>query len=122
MGTFIIIYLIYIHWIADFIFQDEKWALNKSTSVIALLKHTITYSLVLGVLILPFLYWQTIPFVIINFIMHTLIDYFSSKVVSKRFRLHYLGGPIPNFGAFTVIGSDQVLHYICLFLSFEYLI
>ena len=38
--------IIIIHWIADFIFQDEKWALGKSKNWSDLLKHTFTYSFI----------------------------------------------------------------------------
>ena len=38
--------IIIIHWITDFIFQDEKWALGKSKNWKDLLNHTFTYSFV----------------------------------------------------------------------------
>jgi len=129
--------IIMIHWIADFVFQDEKWALGKSKNWSDLLAHTITYSLVWlfigGCIYLqqfkPYnpesnkimnIYWNYwIPrgllFVLITFICHTITDYFTSRIVSKKFKNGNYGSAIPNFGAFTIIGIDQVLHYVQLF-------
>lgn len=115
-----IIWLIIAHWIADFVFQDEQWALNKSKSIIALLKHTSMYTIVMGFLFFPILQEYILPFLAINFAMHTATDYVTSKIVASRFQQKYLGGRIPNLGAFSVIGFDQVLHYIVLFSTLQY--
>ena len=61
---------------------------------------------------------QLLYFFPITFISHTITDYFTSRIVSKRFKDGHLGSAIPNLGAFTVIGFDQVLHYIQLFTTF----
>lgn len=37
--------IIIIHWFADFIMQDEKWALGKSKNWRDLLNHTFIYSI-----------------------------------------------------------------------------
>lgn len=119
MDTFL--YIILIHWIADFIFQDEKWATKKSYDLISLSKHTTVYSLVC--LILVFMVTGsvigTVIFSLITFVFHTLTDFFTSKIVSKKFTEKEYGSPIPNFGAFTVIGFDQVLHYFQLIITWS---
>lgn len=133
----IIFAIIIVHWIADFIFQDEKWALGKSKNWNDLLNHTVTYSIVwLGFFMLytfPLFSWNiSVPtkdytiytiklvfiFPLITFVFHTITDYFTSRIVSKKFAKQEYGSPIPNFGAFTVIGFDQILHYVQLFLTF----
>ena len=43
MTAFIIVV---IHFIADFIFQAEEWAVNKSKSNLALLKHVSMYTII----------------------------------------------------------------------------
>ena len=117
--------ILIIHWIADFIFQDEKWALGKSKNWNDLLNHTITYTLCW----IPFLYivrWHlnidgpnTLGlFLVVTFLAHTVTDYFTSKIVSKKFEDKYYGSAIPNLGAFTVIGLDQLLHCIQLFTTY----
>lgn len=113
-----------IHWIADFIFQDEKWALGKSKNNFDLTTHTIVYSLLwylpmcmmLNNFLLPLL------FVIITFIFHTITDYFTSRIVSKKFAKQEYGSTIPNLGAFSWIGFDQILHYLQLFGTYWLLI
>lgn len=125
--------IILIHWFADFIMQDEKWALGKSKNWSDLLLHTVTYSfiwLVIGYIIgflkqnqtesinyLIASFW----FFLITFIAHTITDYFTSRIVKRKFERKEYGTSIPNTGAFTVIGIDQVLHYIQLFTTYYYL-
>jgi len=114
--------------------QDEKWALNKSKNLYDLLSHTFTYSIIW---ILPIWmlssfysnnvsYWinedNMILFCIITFIAHTITDYFTSRIVSKKFAEGKYGSAIPNFGAFTLIGLDQCFHMIQLFTTYYYLI
>ena len=125
-----VLVIVAIHWIADFIYQAEAWATNKSKSNSALLKHTVTYSLIttfLWALAFPTSYdfpnilkihdgYQNLVYVfLITFCLHTITDYFTSRVVSHKFANKEYGTPIPNSGAFTVIGFDQVLHYLQLF-------
>jgi len=117
--------LIVIHYIADFMYQDEDMALGKSKNYKQLLRHTVTYTIVFFVFCALFcvffdIHWtsKNLLFFPITFICHTVIDYFTSKVVSKKFenKIFYTG--IPNFGAFSIIGMDQVLHYGTLFLTY----
>ena len=117
MNVFILI--IVMHWIADFIFQAEKWSLGKSKTWSPLLKHTATYSSLwlIPVWIMTGELIGSLAFVVITFIAHTITDYFTSRVVSKKFAKGYYGSPIPNFGAFSTIGFDQVLHYVQLILT-----
>lgn len=120
--------IIIIHWIADFIFQDEKWALGKSKNWEDLILHTLTYSLMwIGAGLIWCLFDLTsapkiatlmLWFFSITFIFHTLTDYFTSRIVSKKFANKEYGSSIPNFGGFTIIGFDQVLHYVQLFLTY----
>lgn len=120
MDLGLIFYLLFAHWVADFVFQDEEWALNKSKSFNSLLEHTSTYTGILWLFFIPVLWGMAIWFVTVNFIAHTAIDYVTNKIVAKRFQDKYLGGSIPNLGAFTVIGFDQLLHYIILFVTLQY--
>ena len=131
MTLTVILSIIFIHWVADFIFQAEEWAVNKSKSLKALLKHTVMYSFIWYIVLLGFAIYGTrfngpkiedlgwTPwmglFPVITFVFHTITDYFTSKIVSRKFANNEYGSSIPNLGAFSVIGFDQVLHYIQLF-------
>ena len=117
-------YIVVIHFIADFIFQAEEWATNKSKSNFALFKHVTMYTIIwsmAGLFIFsdPFKY---LIFLLVTFLTHFTTDYFTSRIVSRKFANNEYGSPIPNFGAFTVIGFDQVLHYAQLFLTYHLLI
>jgi len=126
--------IVLIHFIADFIFQAELWATYKSKSNRALLSHTITYSVIwfFGATFLfnepcdasPIIGYcvdtiKCFKFAAITFVAHTITDYLTSRVVSQKFADKEYGSPIPNFGAFTIIGFDQVLHYGQLFLTYH---
>lgn len=120
--------IIIIHWFADFVMQDEKWALGKSKNWNDLLKHAIMYTSIwwIGIMILFIFYSNSLPitgtqvfgFLGITFIAHTITDYFTSRIVSKKFANNHYGSSIPNFGAFTIIGIDQILHYMQLFITY----
>ena len=121
---FLCLYIIFVHYVADFAFQGEKEATTKKSSMVSLLKHTITYSLIMGI---GFLFIFTtvinlILFILLTFCTHTIIDYYSSKITGNLFekKIYYTG--LPNFGAFSMIGIDQVIHYICLFLTVKILL
>jgi len=130
-------YIVVIHFIADFIFQAEEWATNKSKNIVPLVMHTFTYTLV-WMIPAGFLFsspcdlspifgrcvdgYKVLTFLGVTFVAHTITDYFTSKIVSKKFANQEYGSPIPNFGAFTIIGFDQVLHYAQLFLTYHLLI
>lgn len=133
MTLTVILSIIFIHWVADFIFQAEEWATNKSKINTALFKHVLTYStiwvlpacVILGNLrpreTTEWYVYSTLLFFTLTFLCHFITDYITSRIVSKRFADKYYGSPIPNFGAFSVIGFDQVLHYVQLFFTYHFL-
>lgn len=102
-----LIILIWIHFIADFLLQSDKIALNKSSSNIALTKHVALYS----ICFLPFGY----KFVIITWMAHWLTDYISSRVCKNLY------GKGERHWFFVVIGLDQALHLTALFLTYKYI-
>jgi hypothetical protein len=132
--------IIIIHWFADFLMQDEKWAINKSKDNNALLDHVLNYSLIWFYAVffllsfdkviieksfesisLQWLLTYSLLFAQITFVAHFITDYFTSRIVSKMFAQNKYGSSIPNFGAFTMIGIDQVLHYIQLFCTYQFI-
>lgn len=125
--------IVVIHFIADFIFQAEEWATNKSKSNLALFQHVGTYSLIwllASCIILgltrpsettEWYVYNSILFASITFVAHFITDFITSRIVSAKFKNGHLGSPVPNFGAFTVIGFDQVLHYGQLFFTYHIL-
>jgi hypothetical protein len=126
----IITYLAFLHWLADFVFQTDEMAKNKSTSWKWLAAHILTYGSVLftGLYIVA-LANCTAPFEIMtmlvmaglvgaytlaNMILHMAIDAVTSRITSKL----YKDGKTHQF--FVVIGIDQFLHLACLIWTFAW--
>ena len=102
-----IIYLLLVHWLADFVFQSNYMAQNKSKNIKALGYHSFIYTLVLFVATIAGGWlWATV-----NGILHFIIDYFTSKIntsLLEEKRTH---------GFFVSVGFDQFLHISILLLT-----
>ena len=120
ISLWVVFSIIAIHYIADFCLQTEYQATNKSKSWEALLDHTFIYSCCWA---LPSLYWfaeinvyyPTI-FFLVTFIVHTVTDYYTSRLNKKLAVKALQTNNWHNF--FVSVGFDQVLHYIQLFLTY----
>jgi uncharacterized membrane protein len=116
MSEFTLLSILIIHYVADFIFQSDWQAKNKSTCNSALLSHTILYSLVW----IPFCCGvglsslSVVVFCLVTFIAHSVTDYFTSRAVRYFFTKQ------DHHNGFLVIGFDQVLHYIQLYITLKY--
>jgi len=126
MTNWIFLFIIIVHWISDFVMQSDYMANQKSSSNSALLSHTLMYTSVFTFLLfispISTTLLSLLLFWIITFTCHTVTDYYSSRAVKRKFDLKLYGSPIPNFEAFSIIGFDQVLHYIQLIVTFNLVI
>ena len=102
ISIWIIMFIFWLHFIADFVFQTDEVAIKKSSSNLVLTYHVMVY-------ILPFALIFGPAFAVINFVLHWLTDFFSSRATTKL----YKAGERHWF--FVVIGLDQALHYTALF-------
>jgi hypothetical protein len=120
----VFLFIIFVHWVSDFVLQTQHMSTRKSSSNYYLTLHVVVYSFatILGwTLILPLLgihlysgpVW--LAFLLI-FITHWITDYFTSRRTSKLYKEE------KYHDFFVVIGFDQVLHYTQLFLIFNYII
>ena len=113
--------LCFLHWVADFVFQTDWMAQNKSKSNYPLLVHVSVYS----ALFIPFAViafnnaLSVIVFILVNLLAHFATDYLTSRRSSRLYREGKIGSStVPNFNFFSTIGFDQFLHYLALFTSY----
>lgn len=123
MSIYNILLIIIGHYIADFVLQNEKIAINKSKNSNVLFNHAVYYSSAWFIILLfnniDIDLFKILIFVIITFIFHFSTDFISSRITSRLFKKKIFYTNIPNFGAFSIIGLDQVFHYVQLFLTFK---
>jgi len=114
------LYILISHFIADFLLQTDQMAQNKSKSNYWLAVHVLYYGIGCIPLVLYYSYCRImqpndiLAFLAINLILHFIVDYFTSRLNSKLWQakeIHWF---------FVSIGFDQLLHYSCLFVTFEY--
>ena len=99
--------LVWLHFVADFIMQSDRIAINKSSDNGILLTHVCLYSM----FFLGFGFW----FVLANLVLHFITDWCTSRVTKRLWladQRHWF---------FVVIGLDQAIHMTCLFVTYEVL-
>jgi len=129
--------ILLIHYISDFLFQETNWIRNISDEYIFTIKsksnnilflHVFTYSLLTIILIfLLHLIFQdniniieliekSILYGITTFLFHGVTDYFTSRKTTEEFKKVE-----KKTGNFNILGLDQLLHYIQLFLTYYFI-
>lgn len=113
-----IYFLIFFHWLADFVFQSDWMAKNKSKSWKALSMHTGAYTFFLYAGMSPFAlsYKSAIVYVLVNGSAHFIVDAVTSRITSKL----YAKGDVHNF--FVVVGLDQAIHMATLIATLPLLV
>lgn len=112
-----VIFLCFVHWVGDFVMQNDWMASNKSKNNYALSAHVFTYCAVfLFVLMANGNNGLTIiEFVGINGIIHWAVDYVTSRINAKL----WANNQIHNF--FVSVGFDQFIHLTTLFITYNIL-
>lgn len=128
-NDFLFIFILVVHWIADFILQSDEDAKGKSVYMKNLVSHTGAYSIfwiaplmIYGMIfswsnprIIPHYFHMVFDFVIITFILHTITDYFTSRLNARLWQQE------KRHEFFIAIGFDQILHYLQLWFTFKLL-
>jgi len=102
-----LIVILILHFLADFVMQDDKTATKKSKNNLILARHCFMYAL-------PF-FWFGWKFVVLAGLSHFAIDYVTSRVTSYLYlkqERHYF---------FVTIGFDQLLHTLSLIALYVFL-
>lgn len=124
ISAYLVLWLLFSHWVADFLLQTDDMAKNKSSDCIVLGFHCIFYSIVMTFCFLIFyitaqLYYPLEFFIIRpdfpaeyltfflfgTFVFHFAIDYVTSRMTTEfwiREERHWF---------FVTIGFDQFLHF-----------
>lgn len=114
LTLFVVIAILQLHFIADFVFQSDWMAINKSSNFKALFLHVVVYTLTLCTIpvvvldmpiVLPCFMWA-----LVNGGIHFIQDAITSRITAylwKRSERHWF---------FVVIGFDQLMHYVFLFV------
>ena len=112
-----VIFLLLIHFLADFCLQTSDQSINKSTSNKWLFYHVGTYSLIWLIAMYAWIdiFHEALSFAIVTFIFHYATDYATSRIAKKFFDAKdYHNG-------FVVVGFDQLLHAIQLIYTYLFL-
>lgn len=106
------IYILFLHWIADFVCQTSWMAHNKSKNGQALGLHVLVYTLVMffGLNILYRDIWYLLTYVAVNGFVHLYIDLVSSQITA-----YYKD--VNRHAFFACIGLDQFIHGATLLLT-----
>lgn len=104
-----LIWILFAHWVADFVCQSDYMAKGKSSSNLILGQHILVYTAVIALMTLNPL------FALVNGAIHFVVDYFTSRASSKL----YKAGQIHWF--FVVIGFDQFIHTATLLYTWSLL-
>lgn len=115
IGFFPLFYLLAIHYIGDFIAQDDATARGKSKNIGILSYHICIYTFILFVCFSPISLHKAAIFAVVNGLLHFIIDFFTSKLTSKFF------GKGDYHNGFLVVGADQILHIFCLVMTYRYI-
>lgn len=118
VNVYIIIWILFVHWFADFVCQPDRWAKNKSKDSLILAQHVFLYSVIISTVGVGLLGVGLMPIIwmfVVSFACHFITDYITSRATSYL----YAKGDTHNF--FVVIGIDQFLHAVQLLLTFYYL-
>lgn len=112
----VVLLILIAHFIGDFLLQNDDMAINKSKNIHILYVHCMAY-------IIPFLIWTIfkpgagmLMWWFINMHLHFLIDFITSRITSK------LWAKNERHWFFTVIGADQLLHLMILFVTYNILV
>jgi hypothetical protein len=115
---FDILSLLLVHWLADYVFQSDWMAANKSRLAKALWAHTIEYTVIVGVWVWVFAGSATQAgcFALVTLLIHTAQDYASSRVVAELTTM----GDRYKHARFNAMGLDQLLHAVQLILTLHF--
>jgi hypothetical protein len=115
--------LLVLHFVGDFLLQNDWMALNKSKAWTPLLLHVSVYSICFG--------FFGMSFLLVTFFSHLLVDAITSRVNARLWFIQmeqrelldgwFYGRLLPSrHWFFVAIGFDQLLHLVQLLLTAKF--
>ncbi len=118
MTDSIFLYILLIHFLADFGLQTHEQATNKGKGNKWLLYHVGVYSIIW--FIASYIYFNSLNnallFSIVTFVFHFATDWITSRIGKPFWEKQDL------HNGFVVVGFDQVLHYVQLHYTFKFIL
>ena len=122
--SLITLYFLLTHFFSDFVLQTNHMALRKSTSNYYLGLHVSVYTLTtilawwlcFSITGIEVSLWQYLEAAGAIFSMHFITDYITSRISGRYYKAQ------KNHEFFVTIGFDQWLHYVQIFIVFNYII
>ena len=121
IGIYTILWILFSHWVCDFVLQTDNMALGKSKNMSDLLDHTGVYSLCMFMMLFglveftDFTWWDNLGLCTISFFVHTTQDYFTSRINAR------LWAQEKRHEFFVSVGFDQFLHFAQLLFTYKIL-
>jgi hypothetical protein len=113
----IFIFILLIHFLADFALQTNNQAIKKSTDIKYLTFHVLVYSMIwlIASWFLLDVFYLALWFMLITFVCHWITDFLTSRIGKP----YWDKGDLHN--GFIIVGFDQILHYIQLWFTLKWL-
>ena len=117
--TWLFVYVLFLHWVGDFVLQTQYMAENKSKNFEALVLHVFVYTCVLFIgtsVTTQYGINDLCRFAVINFFIHLSVDATTSrytKMALEAKNMHRF---------FAILGFDQFVHAATLLLTTFYLL
>lgn len=130
---YLLIYILILHFIADFLLQSREVATNKSSKLSYLGEHLIILHLTISILLLPVVgLIKAVTFSLLNVLIHGVIDWYIWRVykwnVMRQIKKAFPNGNWIEIGKlfkyyedhwfYATIGFDQLLHVITLIVLY----
>ena len=124
IGLFI--YILFLHYVADFVLQPYQLSVEKSESYKALFTHVAIYTCTIYIgLLLVIDLELALKFAGLNFVFHFLVDWATSRVISDNSSKLLLDPDVSKpihkrlrlWGPISLLGFDQLLHQSLLLIS-----
>lgn len=119
INIWVVVIILFLHWVGDFVLQTDSMAKNKSKDDIVLFCHSYFYSIIF--LFPCVVYWclfgspMILILVPITIVCHGVQDYFTSRLNARLWK----EGRTHAF--FVSMGFDQLLHFAQLLITFQIL-